>query len=203
MSKRLHELSGRIKGDQGFTLIELMIVVAIIGILAAIAIPNFINYQRKARTTEAKTGLGGIRTSEIAHQAEKGCYLSAGPAGPAIPSASPGAWTPAQLVPTPGVVMCSNPVTGVPTQSNGTFADMAYSPSGAVFYSYATDAMGTPALSAARMVINCVVASGVANTLPNSAFYATATGDLDGNGAQARFALADQGTILDCNPGLF
>ena len=51
-----------LKGPQGFTLIELMIVVAIIGILAAVAIPNFMRYQAKAKQAEAKIGLGGIWT---------------------------------------------------------------------------------------------------------------------------------------------
>ena len=48
------------KGSKGFTLIELMIVVAILGILVAIAIPNFMTYQAKARQAEVKAVLGGI-----------------------------------------------------------------------------------------------------------------------------------------------
>lgn len=44
----------RSKAEQGFTLIELMIVVAIIGILAAVAIPAFMKYIKKSKTTEAR-----------------------------------------------------------------------------------------------------------------------------------------------------
>ena len=59
---------------KGFTLIELMIVVAIIGILAAIAIPNFMNYQCKAKQSEAKANLGTIRTNQEAYRAEFDTY---------------------------------------------------------------------------------------------------------------------------------
>jgi prepilin-type N-terminal cleavage/methylation domain-containing protein len=55
---------------KGFTLIELMIVVAIVGIMAAIAIPNFLNYMCKAKQTEAKTGLGTIASAEEAFWGE-------------------------------------------------------------------------------------------------------------------------------------
>jgi prepilin-type N-terminal cleavage/methylation domain-containing protein len=54
--------------SRGFTLIELMIVVAIIGILAAIAIPNFVRFQARARQSEANTNLKslftGLRTQQ-------------------------------------------------------------------------------------------------------------------------------------------
>lgn len=66
----------QVKGQKGFTLIELMIVVAIIGILAAIAIPNFLRYQAKSRQSEAKTNLGAIFVAETAYLSEQSRYGS-------------------------------------------------------------------------------------------------------------------------------
>ena len=56
----------KLRSKKGFTLIELMIVVAIIGILAAIAIPNFLKFQAKSKQSEAKSNLGAIYTGEVA-----------------------------------------------------------------------------------------------------------------------------------------
>ncbi len=73
----LSKLRGK-KGKKGFTLIELMIVVAIIGILAAIAIPNFLRFQAKSKQSEAKTNLGGIFTAETSWFAENNVFADLG-----------------------------------------------------------------------------------------------------------------------------
>ena len=66
----------KLRNRKGFTLVELMIVVAIIGILAAIAIPNFLNFRLKAKTSEAKSNLGAIRSTEVAYFAEWSFWVS-------------------------------------------------------------------------------------------------------------------------------
>ena len=64
------------KNTKGFTLIELMIVVAIIGILAAIAIPNFLKFQAKSKQSEAKTNLKAIYTAQTGYYGENNTYNS-------------------------------------------------------------------------------------------------------------------------------
>ena len=65
MEKRIFDM----KRQSGFTLIELMIVVAIVAILAAIALPAYQNYTNKARFTQAISSAGGIKTeAEVCFQ---------------------------------------------------------------------------------------------------------------------------------------
>ena len=63
-----------LRRKRGFTLIELMIVIAIIGIISSIAVPYFLQYQARARQGEAKADLKSWYSAVTSVFAERGTY---------------------------------------------------------------------------------------------------------------------------------
>jgi prepilin-type N-terminal cleavage/methylation domain-containing protein len=91
---------GAARREGGFTLIELMITVAIIGVLAAIAIPAFLNYQNRSRRSEAFSNLAAIAKLEQSYFAEYNSYVDVaapqpGTANGDVPNTSKRRWSPA------------------------------------------------------------------------------------------------------------
>jgi type IV pilus assembly protein PilA len=98
----------------GFTILELMIAVSIVGVLAAIAIPAFLTYQLRTKTSEAKTNLSAIRTLENSYFTEYESYHLAAPEPAVIPGSTSGPFD----------------------DAGSDFAELGFKPEGNVYFSY-------------------------------------------------------------------
>jgi type IV pilus assembly protein PilA len=196
-------MSSRITSQKGFTLIELMIVVAIIGILAAIAIPNFLQYQLKAKTSEAKTNVQAIKTGMIALQAERSCAPTMAQAPAAMPVAG------AQTLWPAGALVASATLCIPPPGATyaGQFIDIGFVPAGAVRYSYNVASFAAPTTATVGATgctaANVTIPAGIAGAAGNAGWLVTSIGDLDNVAPIAGFQVGDSGGFLDCSPGSF
>jgi len=112
----------RSKAETGFTLVELMIVVGIIGLLSAIAVPNFISYQARSRRSEAYVNLAAIARIQSTYHAEQGEFFEAG------------SWP--NFVPYGGL---SARKMEWDAASELAYAELGWQPEGQVFYAYDTN----------------------------------------------------------------
>lgn len=103
------------RNRQGFTLVELMVVVAIIGLLSVIAVPSYLQMRMRIKVAEAKANLGAIRVTEHAYYAEHNHYVGNQ------------AFIPDRAL---------DPQGRLPWTPNTRFSLLGYAPDGTVFYSY-------------------------------------------------------------------
>jgi len=200
----------QLKSQKGFTLIELMIVVAIIGILAAIAIPNFLTYQLKSRQAEAKTNLQAIKTSEVAFQAERGCYVGmvveVGQAAAGPTKTAPHPWGVGQPATAPVATgWCTAAGLG---GTFGVFTDIGFKATGNVMYVYGVDAMVVPAPGLYTTGVSCplyagATATGATGPVGANNFIANAKVNLDGDALISTWQSTVDFGANDCTTGVY
>lgn len=153
---------------RGFTLIEVLITVVIVGILAAIAIPSFTAYVHRSRTTEATSFLAEIKQRQESYRAEFNQYANVATANPSV-------------LPSGG----EHHGWGAPPPAG--WQQLGASPDGSVRFQYDTFA-GLPGDAVAGGLPGCGdPTSGVRDE--EFWFVAQALGDLDGDGNTVCFEL--------------
>ncbi|MBI2892094.1 MAG: prepilin-type N-terminal cleavage/methylation domain-containing protein [Deltaproteobacteria bacterium] len=165
----MSKLETRRPDQKGFTLIELMIVVAILGILAAVAIPAFVKYMRRAKTSEAEDKLAYLfRASTTYYTSER---AARGATATVVVYCIPGN---APLLP---AAPSGDRVTVDFPTADPTWEQIDFEVTDPVYFAYAYDA------------VNAAGACGLTGA-GGAAFTAQAQGDLDDDGARSIFERA-------------
>lgn len=86
-------MSMYLRTSRGFTLIELMVVVAIVAFLAAVAVPSYLKFHSKAKTAEASNNLAVIRAGQELYRAEYDAYLTCSATPAVVPSGITATWS--------------------------------------------------------------------------------------------------------------
>jgi len=184
----------KMKAEQGFTLIELMIVVAIIGILAAIAIPQFSAYRIKAFNSAAESDLRNLRLTSEAFYTDNQSYAPTYVAGTAAGGGALGAGTALTASGVLADAVATHPVSLVSVSNNVTIiADT--DATGSSFTaeaihlqgdrSYAIDSDATPMYWAARTAGGAWAATAFAPAVGTDEVGGTASGQTGATGNYA------------------
>ena len=131
------------RAAKGFTLIELMIVVAIIGILASVAIPAFMKYIRRSKTTEASMNIRKLYDSSVAYYESEHAKSDGSILQRQFPKgATVGVWTPAQGTCAGSPGQKCDPKAQAPLWATDTWTSLNFSVDDPFYFSYKYDSTG-------------------------------------------------------------